>query len=132
MSGLLSRSYWSKYLLYLYLYLILDTSIKGAAKLYFMHFSCVVIIFFNTDSYKSAFPVLLKIYSLIFQCYVFFCPFCFELLGIVKDNICLTNVYVTKSFVILFSLLYELLVKTRKIVLEKTCFQRGFECFKSI
>ena len=34
--------------------------IKGATKLYFTHYSCVVIILFNTGSYKSAFsPILL-------------------------------------------------------------------------
>ena len=29
---------------------------KGAAKLYFMYYSCVVIILFNMGLYKSAFP----------------------------------------------------------------------------
>ena len=30
-------------------------SLKGASEFYFMHSLCVVIILFNTDSYKSAF-----------------------------------------------------------------------------
>ena len=55
---------------------------KGATKLYFMHRSCVVILLFNTVSYKSAFP--------------------------------------TYSF------------RKRIILLEKTCFQRGFEFLKNI
>ena len=32
---------------------------KGTAKLYFMHYSCVVIILFKTDLYKPGFSILL-------------------------------------------------------------------------
>ena len=32
-----------------------DNSVKGATKSYFMHYSCVVIILFNTGLYKSTF-----------------------------------------------------------------------------
>ena len=33
------------------------SSVKGATKLYFTHYSCVVIILFNTGLYKSAFSI---------------------------------------------------------------------------
>ena len=36
----------------------MDNEIKGATKLYFTHYSCVVIILFNTGSYKSAFSTI--------------------------------------------------------------------------
>ena len=45
-------------------------------------------------------------------------------------NICLINVYVTVLYDFVLTL-YKLYVKTKKIVLGKTWFRRGFELLKT-
>ena len=77
-----------------------------------MHYLRVAIFFLNTDSYKSAFPTS-YFKNLVFCLSVFciFCLFYFELAMPPLYNICLVNVYVTKSFVILFLFQYKLLEK---------------------
>ena len=59
---------------------VLTANIKRATKLYFMHYSCVVIILFNMDLFKSAFSTY-SFKNLAFRLPVFFifCLFCFEL-----------------------------------------------------
>ena len=54
--------------------------LKGAMKLYFMHHLCVIIIWFNTDLYKSAFPTY-YFENLVFclSALCIFSLFCFEL-----------------------------------------------------
>ena len=54
--------------------------VKGAAKLYFMYYSCVVIILLNTELYKSAFPIY-SFKNLILRLSVFCIIrlYCFEL-----------------------------------------------------
>ena len=82
------------------------SNIKGATKFYFMHYSCVVIILFNTDLFMSVLPT----YSLKNLVFVFLCSMhcvCSALNTISclqTYNICLINVYVTKCSVIFFSL----------------------------
>ena len=80
-------------------------------KLYFMHFSCVVIILFNAEVtilLKSAFFVIHSFKKLVFRLSAFyvFCLFCFELDIILVNflyNICVVIVYIdTKCSVILF------------------------------
>ena len=52
---------------------------REGTKLHFMHSSCMVIIFFNTDLRKSAFTIY-SFKKLVFRLFVFyvFCLFCFE------------------------------------------------------
>ena len=60
--------------------------LKEATKFYFMHYLCVVIILFNTDLYKPAFPTY-PFENLVFRLSVFsiFCLFYFELDVIFND-----------------------------------------------
>ena len=62
---------------------------KGAAKLYFVHFSCVDMITFDTDLYKTAFSVY-SCKKLLFILTVFyvFRLFCFEFDVIFVDFLC--------------------------------------------
>ena len=62
---------------------------KEAAKLYFVHFSCVDIIIFDTDLYKTAFSVY-SCKKLLFILTVFYVSrlFCFELDFIFVDFLC--------------------------------------------
>ena len=57
-----------------------------------MHYSCVVIILFNTDLYKSAFPTY-SFKNLVFDLSVFciFCLLCFEF-GVIISKKLLTFV----------------------------------------
>ena len=80
---------------------------KGATKLYFMPYLCVVIILFKTDLYKSKFPTY-SFESLVFilLCSIFFaCTVLNSVLSLqIIEKICLINVDITKCSVILFSL----------------------------
>ena len=108
-------------------------NIKVATKLYFMHYSCLVIILFSTDLYKSIFPTCFskKNYFYVFRLSVFFvCTVLNSISSSQTFNNCLINIYVTTCSVILFS--YKLLAKTEKLALEKTCCQRSFEFLKNI
>ena len=56
------------------------TVFKGAMKLYFMHYLCVIIVLFTTDLYKSGFSTCsLKKLGFFFSVFCVFCLFCFEL-----------------------------------------------------
>ena len=81
------------------------SNIKGATKLYFMHYSCVVIILFNADLYMSVFPTY-SVKNLVFVilCSIYFVSSALNTISFLQTyNICLINVYVTKCSVILFS-----------------------------
>ena len=99
--------------------------VKGATKLYFMHYSCVVFILSNLDLYKSGFPTysfenLVSDLSVFF----FFCLFCFELAVIFKDSSHFAIEFLCKVLRDFVLTLCKLLVKTKKIVLKETCFQK--------
>ena len=57
-------------------------SVKGAAELYFTHYSWVAIILFHTDLHKSAFSTYsfekLLCFFLVFLVFCFFCLLCLE------------------------------------------------------
>ena len=67
---------------------------KGATKLYFTHYSCVVIVLFNTGLYKSVFST----YSFGRQVFLSFCAFsvCFEFKVIFINfyNICIITIHI--------------------------------------
>ena len=51
--------------------------LKGATKSNFTHYSCVVIVLFNTSLYRSAFSTV-SFGKLFFKSFCVFCVFCFE------------------------------------------------------
>ena len=61
--------------------------LKGVTKSYFMHYSCVSIILFNTDLYMSTFSTYFLKNLFFFSLSVFrvFCLFCFEFDVIFKE-----------------------------------------------
>ena len=73
--------------------------LHGTTKLYFAHYSCVVIIFYNTDLYKSPFSTLLfwEISFLFFSGFCIFyllnsISFFVELIiAFIYNNDCLNN-----------------------------------------
>ena len=71
---------------------------REATKLHFMHFSCMVIILFNTDLRKSAFTIY-SFKKVVFRLFVFyvFCLFYFEfyiIFGDILINICGIIIYI--------------------------------------
>ena len=81
-------------------------SFKGARKLYFINYSCLVNFLFNADLCKPALATY-SFENLVFRLSVFciFCLFSFELDLIFIDlQNCLINVFVTKCSLVLFSL----------------------------
>ena len=71
--------------------------IKRATKLYFMHTSCVVIIFFNTELYKFGFSIY-PFKKLIFDlsllsvfCLFIFVDFLYNICAIIAYNYCLKS-----------------------------------------
>ena len=94
---------------------------------YCHHYYYVVIILFITDLCKSG-SVTCSFENLVFSSF-FYSLF----LSVLFWTRChLINTSVTKCSVILFSLYKNYLSKQKKIVLEKTCLQRGIEFFKNI
>ena len=108
-------------------------TLKGATKLYFMHTLYDVIILFNTDLYKSAFPTY-SFENLLFRLSVFFIFVCSVLnsMSFLKtDNIFLINVYLNKCSVILFSL-HKTTCKNKENRVSKNMLPKSFEFLKSI
>ena len=91
--------------------------IKGTPKLYFMHYSCKVIILFNTDLYQSAFS------SYAFKKLVFlvsvFCVFHFLFFSVlfwIQSHLYKRNYFFMSNFVLT---LYKVTAKNIKILLVK-------------
>ena len=99
--------------------------------------SCILCILLCQYGFKSC--ILVCIAKTFFSVFCIFCLFCLEfniILVAVLCNICVIIVYIGfKCSVISFrtiKLLVLTFCKNRKIMLEKTCFQRGFEFFENI
>ena len=95
--------------------------IKGATKSYFMHYSCVVIVFFNTTLCRSAFSTdsfrklvfrlsVLSLNQVIKICVIMLCNF---ILALYENSLFINN---------------KLFIKILRYYV-KTCFQRFFEFF---
>ena len=105
--------------------------VKRSTKLYFMYYSCSIRI------QVLHFSLHCKDF-----CFFVFCVFCLFLLEfsiilvVVLYNICVIIVYIGFKCSGISFWTIKLLVLTfceyRRIMLEKTCFQRGFEFFKNI
>ena len=90
---------------------------KGATKLYFMHYSCVVIILFNTDLYKSEFVTyFFRKTSFSSFCALYFLFIPFRTRCNIWVNNFLINSYVTKCTAILFSLHTWIIIWTRNVI----------------
>ena len=84
------------------------SSVKGATKLYFTHYSCVVIILFNTGLYKSAFSIS-SFGKLVF---CLSAPFVLCLIWYNLDKVCniclvIVNILGVRYSVFLFSLVFK-------------------------
>ena len=80
---------------------------KGATKLYFVHYLCVVIILFNADSYKSSFSTC-SFEKLNFHLSMehFVCSVLNSMwFSVTFYNICVIIVYNKNCFVILFGII---------------------------
>ena len=77
-----------------------NSKLKGAKRLYFMQYSCVVIIF-SIWVYTSLYflPVLFKIWFIVFLCSVFFtCSVLNSMSSLKTYNICLKKNFMTQFY----------------------------------
>ena len=75
---------------------VLSVFVKGATKLYFLHYSCVVIILFNTGLQKSVFSIY-SFGKLVFLSFCILCVYCANITEEINKKV-LRTISVHKPF----------------------------------